>query len=85
MLQLYIKKKQKNDEVRFSLAWNIMFADNWKVIVLDFLEMKNVVLLSKKVGGNMIFTDYWKVLVLIYSGMGNTVFFESRCWWKDDI
>ena len=61
VLQLYIKK-QKNDEVIFSLAWNIMFADNWKVIVLDFLEMKNVVLLSKKVGGNMIFTITGKFL-----------------------
>ena len=27
VLQLYIKK-QKNDEVVFSLAWNIMFTDN---------------------------------------------------------
>ena len=39
VLQLYIKK-QKNDEVIFSLAWNIMFTDNWKVLVLDFLGWK---------------------------------------------
>ena len=58
----------------FSLAWNIIFSDNWKVLVLKFLEMKNMVFLSQKVDGNMIFTDYWKVLVLIFSEMGNTVF-----------
>ena len=58
----------------FSLAWNIIFSDNWKVLVLKFLEMKNMVFLSQKVDGNMIFTDYWKVLVLTFSEMGNTVF-----------
>ena len=58
----------------FSLAWNIIFTDNLKVLVLKFLEMKNMVFLSQKVDGNMIFTDYWKVLVLIFSEMGNTVF-----------
>ena len=81
VVQLYIK----NNEVIFSLAWNIIFSDNWKVLVLKFLEMKNMVFLSQKVDGNMIFTDYWKVLVLNFSVMGNTVFFESRSWWKDDI
>ena len=70
VVQLYIK----NNEVIFSLAWNIIFSDNWKVLVLKFLEMKNMVFLSQKVDGNMIFTDYWKVLVLIFSEMGNTVF-----------
>ena len=78
VVQLYIK----NNEVIFSLAWNIIFSDNWKVLVLKFLEMKNMVFLSQKVDGNMIFTDYWKVLVLNFSMMGNTVFFESRSWWK---
>ena len=71
MIQLYIK----NNEVIFSLAWNIIFTDNLKVLVLKFLEMKNMVFLSQKVDGNMIFTDYWKVLVLTFSEMGNTVFF----------
>ena len=67
----YIKK---NNEVIFSLAWNIIFSDNWKVLVLKFLEIENMVFLSQKVDENMIFTDYWKVLVLIFSEMGNTVF-----------
>ena len=58
----------------FSLAWNIIFSDNFKVLVLKFLEIKNMVFLSQKVDGNMIFTDYWKVLVLTFSEMGNTVF-----------
>ena len=70
VIQLYIK----NNEVIFSLAWNIIFTDNYKVLVLNFLEMKNMVFLSQKVDGNMIFTDYWKILVLIFSRMGNTVF-----------
>ena len=70
VVQLYIK----NNEVIFSLAWNIIFSDNWKVLVLKFLEMKNMVFLSQKVDGNMIFTDYRKVLVLIFLEIGNTVF-----------
>ena len=58
----------------FSLAWNIIFSNNLKVLVLKFLEMKGMGFLSQKVDGNMIFTDYWKVLVLTFSEMGNTVF-----------
>ena len=81
VVQLYIK----NNELIFSLAWNIVFPDNWKVLVLKFLEIKNMVFLSQKIDGNMIFTDYWKVLLLNFSVIGNTVFFESRSWWKDDI
>ena len=54
VVQLYIK----NNEVIFSLAWNIIFSDNFKVLVLKFLEMKNMVFLSQKVDGNMIFSDY---------------------------
>ena len=52
-----------------------MFTDNYKVLILNFLEMKNMVFLSQKVDGNMIFTDDWKVLALIFLGMENTVFF----------
>ena len=70
VVQLYIK----NNEVIFSLAWNIIFSDNWKVLVLKFLEMKNMVFLSQKVDGNMIFTDYRRVLVLIFLEIGNMVF-----------
>ena len=62
----------------FSLPWNIIFSDNWKVIVLKFLEMKNMVFLSHKVDENMIFTDYRKVIVLIFLEIGNTVFFWAK-------
>ena len=41
--QLYIKKNEKSDEMIFSLALNIMFAGNERVLVLNFLEVKNVV------------------------------------------
>ena len=54
VVQLYIK----NNEVTFSSAWNIILSDNFKVLVLKFLEIKNMVFLSQKVDGNMIFTDY---------------------------
>ena len=57
VVQLHIKKT-KNNEVIFSLAWNIIFTDNLKVLVLKFVDMKNMVFLSQKVDGNMIFTDY---------------------------
>ena len=77
--------KAKNNEVLFSLAWNIIFSDNLKVLVLKFLETKDMVLLSQKVDGNMIFINYWKALVLNFWVMGNTVFYESRSWWKDNI
>ena len=70
VVQLYIK----NNEMIFSLAWNIIFSDNFKVLVLKFLEIKNMVFLSQKVDGNMMFTDYWKVLVLTFPEMGNTIF-----------
>ena len=66
----------------FSLAWNIVFSDNFKVLVLKFLEIKNMVFLSQKVDGDMIFTDYWKVLVLTFSEMGNTVFSRAKSWRK---
>ena len=54
VVQLYIK----NNEVIFSLAWNIIFSDNIKVLNLKLLEIKDIVFLSQKVDGNMIFTDY---------------------------
>ena len=52
----------------------ITFSDNLKVLVLKFLQMKDMASLSQKVDGYMIFTDYWKVLALTFSEMGNTVF-----------
>ena len=54
---LYIKET-KNNEVILSLAWNIIFNDKLKVLVLKFLKIKNMVFLSQKVDGNMIFTEY---------------------------
>ena len=54
VVQLYIK----SNEVLFSLAWNITFSDNLKVLVLKFLQMKDMASLSQKVDGYMIFTDY---------------------------
>ena len=52
------KTKTKKNKVIFSLAWNIIFANNLKVLVLKFLGMKNMIFLSQKVDGNMVFTDY---------------------------
>ena len=66
---------KKNDEVIFSLAWNIMFTDNQKVVVLNFLEIKNMVFLSQKVDGKMISSDYWKFFLLVFSRIGYTVIF----------
>ena len=57
----------------FPLAWNMIFSDNLKVLVVKFLGMKDMAFLSQKVDGNMVFTDYWKVLRLTFSEMGNTV------------
>ena len=68
-------QKKKNDEVIFSLAWNIMFTDNQKVVVLNFLEIKNMLFLSQKVDGKMIFSDYWKFFLLVVSRIGYTVIF----------
>ena len=59
----------------FPLASYIMFTDNWKVLVLNFLEAKNV-------DGKMIFTDYWKVLFWTFRRWEIQSFFESRSWWK---
>ena len=64
----------------------MIFTDYWKVLVLNFSVMRNMVFFwVKKLMEKMIFTDYGKVLVLNFVMVGNTVFFESRSWWKDDI
>ena len=55
VVQLYIENKKR---VLFSLAWNIIFSDNLKVLVFKILEMKDMVFWDQKVDGNMIFTDY---------------------------
>ena len=81
VVQLYIK----SNGVIFSLAWNIIFSNNWKVLVLKFWGIKEYrnfgkygLFLSQKVDGNIVFTDYWKVLVLNFSVMGITAFFFSQ-------
>ena len=53
-----LHKKTKNDELIFFLAWNIMLTDNQKILILNFLEVKNIVFLSQKDDGNIICTDY---------------------------
>ena len=53
----------------------MIFADNWKVLVLNFSVMVNTASFwVKKLMEKMIFTDNWKVLVLNFSVVGNTVF-----------
>ena len=63
-----------------------IFANYWKVLVLNFSLMGNIVFfLVKKLMEKIIFTDYGQILVLNFSVEENTVFFESRSWWKNDI
>ena len=42
------KTKKKNDKIILSLAWNTMFTDYWKVLVLKFLEMENGIFFEPK-------------------------------------
>ena len=65
---------EEKNRVLLSLAWNIIFSDNLKVLVFKILEMKDMVFWGQNVDENMTFTDYWKVLVLAFRGMGKTVF-----------
>ena len=44
----------ENDKIIFSLAWNSMLTDYWKVLVYR----KCGLFLSQKVDGKIIFTDY---------------------------
>ena len=63
-----------------------IFTNYWKVLVLNFSLMGNIVFfLVKKLMEKIIFTDYGQILVLNFSVEENTVFFESRSWWKNDI
>ena len=39
-LRQMIFQFSKNDKMIFSVAWNPMFIDNWKVLVLNFPEME---------------------------------------------
>ena len=54
VVQLYIK----NNDVTFSLAWKIVFSDNFKVLVLTFSGMGNTVFSwAKKL------TEVWYLLI----------------------
>ena len=65
---------------------NMIFTDYWKVLILNFSGMRNMVFFfSQKVDGKMIFSDNWKDLVLHFSVMGNTFSFSVKSWWKDYI
>ena len=55
-----------------------MFADYWKVLVLNFSEVENTVFFETKVDGKMIFTDYWKALVLNFTEVGNMGVFLAK-------
>ena len=56
-----------------------IFTGYWKVLVLSFSVMRNVVFFwAKKLMEKMIFTDYGKVLVLNFSVVGNTIFFSVK-------
>ena len=57
----------------------MIFPDYWKVLVLNFSVMGNMVFFGvKNLMEKMIFSDYGKVLVLNFSVVGNTVFFWVR-------
>ena len=82
VVQLYIK----DNEVIFSLAWNIVFSDNFKVLVLKFLMIGNTVFFWVKkvkqrwyllVTVNFLFWTFW--------WWGIRSFFQPKSWWKDDI
>ena len=67
------------------IAWSIMITDNNKVFVLNILEMKNVVFLSKKlmemwyllINKKFLFWSFWEWEI--------RSFFEPKTWRKDDI
>ena len=65
VVQLYIK----NNEVIFSLAWNIIFSDNFKVLVLKFLEIKNMVLFEPKSWWK--YDIYWLLKSSCFNLFGN--------------
>ena len=82
VVQLYIK----DNEVIFSLAWNIVFSDNFKVLVLKFLMIGNTVFFWVKkvkqrwyllVTVNFLFWTFWWWEI--------RSFFQPKSWWKDEI
>ena len=82
VVQLYIK----DNEVIFSLAWNIVFSDNFKVLVLKFFMIGNTVFFwVKKV------KQRWYLLVTVnflfwtFRWWEIRSFFQPKSWWKDDI
>ena len=64
----------RNNKVIFSLAWNAMFSDYWKVIDLNFLEMGNTVFLwSKKLMERWYLRGIFE-LSMIFQELGNMAF-----------
>ena len=68
----------------FSLALNIMFAGNERVLVLNFLEVKNVVFWAKKlmVLWYLLITE--KILFWSFREWEIRSFSEPKRWWKDN-
>ena len=59
----------------FSLAWNIIFSENLKVLCFEIFGDEGYGIFEPKDDGNMIVTDDLKVPVLNFLVMRNTVFF----------
>ena len=77
---------QKNNKMIFSLAWNTIFTEYRKVIILKFSQIRNTVFFDPKGWckmtfssvWNIIFTDYWKALVLNFLEMENDIFLIQK-------
>ena len=81
MLELHIKK-QKNDEV--SLAWNIMFTDNEKGLLLNFLVFLWY-FWAKQLMEILYLLIIKRFLVWSFRNWEIRSFFEPKSWWKDYI
>ena len=81
MLELHIKK-QKNDEV--SLAWNIMFTDNEKGLLLNFLVFLWY-FWAKQLMEIFYLLIIERFLVWSFRNWEIRSFFEPKSWWKDYI
>ena len=81
LLELHIKK-QKNDEV--SLAWNIMFTDNEKGLLLNFLVFLWY-FWAKQLMEILYLLIIERFLVWSFRNWEIRSFFEPKSWWKDYI
>ena len=75
-----LRPYKKSDKMIFSLAWNIMFTDNWKVLVLG-----NTVFFWVKKWKRWYLLITEKFLFLTFWSGEMRPLFESRSWWKDHI